>query len=118
MTPAELIAAGELVYGSQWRTPLAKALGIDRRQIYDYKSGERQIPREIALCIRRLANLGPVGSLVRSSIRRAAPDLPPVRAHRIAVQILADLTVEGFLAKDDASASGPRLLADIALSRR
>ena len=48
MTPAELIAAGELVYGSQWRTPLAKALGVNRRLIYYYKCGERQIPRSIA----------------------------------------------------------------------
>ena len=97
MTPVELIAAGELVYGSQWRTPLAKALGIDRRQIYAYKSNERQIPRRIAASIRRLADLGPVGSLVRSSIRRVAPDLPPARSHRIAVQVLADLTGAGLV---------------------
>jgi|SRR6478735_2615794 hypothetical protein len=97
MTPAELIAAGELVYGSQWRTPLAKALGIDRRQIHAYKSGERQIPRNIAVGIRRLVDLGPVGSLVRSSIRRTAPDLPPGRSHRIAVQVLADLTSAGLV---------------------
>jgi hypothetical protein len=45
MTPAELIAAGEQVYGSQWRTPLAKALGVNRRLIHYYKCGERQIPR-------------------------------------------------------------------------
>ena len=97
MTPAELIVAGELVYGSQWRTPLAKALGFNRRMIYFYLAGERQIPEGIAVRIRRLADLGPVGSLVRSSIRRAAPDLPPVRSHRIAVQVLADLTGAEFV---------------------
>ena len=44
-----------------------------------------------------LADLGPVGSLVRSSIRRVAPDLPPARSHRIAVQVLADLTGAGLV---------------------
>ena len=97
MTPAELIIAGELVYGSKWRAPLAKALGFSRRMIYFYLSGERQIPEGIAVRIRRLADLGPVGSLVRSSIRRAAPDLPPGRSHRIAVQVLADLTGAGLV---------------------
>ena len=118
MTPAELITAGELVYGSQWRTPLAKALGINRRMIHHYKSGERLIPQEIALCIRRIADLGPVGSLVRSSIRRTAPDLAPARAHRIAVQILADLNAAGLLRKGDAPVSARQSLPNIALSRR
>ena len=43
MTPAELIAAGELVYGSQWRKPLAEAVGYSRRMIWYYEFGERQI---------------------------------------------------------------------------
>jgi hypothetical protein len=67
------------------------------REAFDYKSGERQIPRSIATSIRRLADLGSVGSLVRSSIRRVAPDLPPARSHRIAVQVLADLTGAGLV---------------------
>ncbi len=97
MTPAELIAAGELVYGSQWRKPLAEAVGYSRRMIWYYEFGERQIPEKVATCVRRLADLGPVGSLVRSSIRRVAPDLPRGRAHQIAVQILADLTGAGLV---------------------
>ena len=67
MSPAELIIAGELVYGSQWRKPLAKAIGYSRRMIWYYESGERQIPENVAISVRRLADLGPVGSLVRSS---------------------------------------------------
>jgi hypothetical protein len=118
MSPAELIAAGELVYGSQWRKPLAEAVGYSRRMIWYYEFGERQIPEHVAICVRHLADLGPVGSLVRSSIRRAAPDLPPGRAHRIAVQILADLAGAGFLQKGDAPVSARRPLADIAFSRR
>jgi hypothetical protein len=93
----ELIAAGELVYGSQWRKPSAEAVGYSRRMIWYYEFGERQIPEKVAVRIRRLADLGPVGSLVRSSIRRAAPDLPPGRPHHIAVQVLADLTGAGLV---------------------
>jgi hypothetical protein len=97
MSPAELIAAGELVYGSQWRKPLAEAVGYSRRMIWYYEFGERQIPENVAIRVRHLADLGPVGSLVRSSIRRAAPDLPRGRAHQIAVQILAALTGAGLV---------------------
>ena len=101
MTPAELIAAGELVYGSQWRKPLAEAVGYSRRMIWYYEFGERQIPENVAIRVRRLADLGPVGSLVRSSIKRAAPDLPPGRAHQLAVQILSDLTGAGILQRGE-----------------
>jgi hypothetical protein len=97
MSPADLIIAGELVYGSQWRKPLAKAIGYSRRMIWYYESGERQIPENVAISVRRLADLGPVGSLVRSSVKKAVPDLPPVWVHRIAVQILADLTGSGLV---------------------
>jgi hypothetical protein len=90
MSPAELIAAGELMYGSQWPKPLAKAIGYIRRMIWYHESGERPIQENVAICVRGLADLGPVGSLVRTSIKRAAPDLPPGWAHRIAVQIPAE----------------------------
>jgi len=118
MTPAELIAAGELVYGSRWRAPLAKALGLSRRMIYYYLSGERRISEHTAVRIRRLADLGPVGSLIRSLIRRAAPDLPAARAHRMAVQILSDLGGAGFVQREDPAVSTPRPWALIALSPR
>jgi hypothetical protein len=118
MSPAEFIAAGELLYGSQWRTPLANALGYSRRMLRYYEFGERQIPENVAVGVRGLADLGPVGSLVRSSVKNAAPDLPPVWAHRITVQILADLAGAGFLQKEDAPVSARPQSADIALSRR
>lgn len=44
MTPEQLQMAGSLLYGNQWQTDLARALGIDSRRIRDWLSGRRPIP--------------------------------------------------------------------------
>jgi hypothetical protein len=100
MTPAELPAAGETVYGRRWRTPLAEALCISARMIRHYERGERPIPEDRATRIRKLADLGPIGFTIRASIRKSMPDLPLFRCHQIAARILADLTAAGWLASN------------------
>jgi len=91
MTPAELAAAGESVYGSQWRTPMSKALNVGTRIIRYWERGERRIPKAIAGGIRELADIGPVGLIIRSSVRSVAPELTQFQSHQIAVRVLADL---------------------------
>jgi len=98
LAPAELIAAGELVFGSRWRTPMAKALGLSDRIIRYYQSGERRIPPAIAAKIRALVNVGPVGTVIRATVRKVAPEVSPYAAHRIARQIVVDLGSLGMLA--------------------
>ena len=97
MTPAELVAAAESLYGSQWRTPLSKALKIGTRIIWYWERGERRIPEAIAAQVRQLADIGPIGVIIRSAIRRAAPEMPRFQSHQMALQVLADLSVAGII---------------------
>jgi len=98
ITPAEFIATGELLFGSRWRTPMAKALGLSDRIIRYYQSGERPISPAIAAKIRGLAHIGPVGEVIRTTVRKVAPEVPPFTAQLIARHILADLESLGMMA--------------------
>jgi hypothetical protein len=99
MSAAELIAAGELLFGSRWRTPLAKALGLSDRAIRYYQSGERRIAPRISARVRSLVDIGPVGIVIRATVRKIGPGIPPFTAHRIAKQVLVDLGSLGMLPK-------------------
>ena len=60
MTPADLRALGDALYGSRWKSELARALGIHLSTLRDWTSGYQRIPaarvREIrALAERRVA---------------------------------------------------------------
>ena len=97
MTPAELSAVAESLYGSQWRMPLSKALKVGTRIIWYWERGERRIPEAIAAKVRQLADIGPIGLVIRSSIRRTAPELPRFQSHQMAIQVLADLSAAGII---------------------
>ena len=97
MMPAELIAVGKSVFGYGWRGHIARAIGVTRRMIAYWQSGERVIPPERARRIRMLGDMGPVGSIIRASVRTAAPDLAPFLCHRIAVRVLKDLAAAGIV---------------------
>ena len=56
MSPAELRAIGEQLYGDQWQTKLAEALPVTTRCITYWLSGERVIREVIARRIRSLAD--------------------------------------------------------------
>ena len=59
MTPATFRTAGKCLYGPRWHSSLAEALGVNRRTIRRWASGEYPVPSEIedmlrlALCHRR-----------------------------------------------------------------
>ncbi|EMB2321477.1 transcriptional regulator [Acinetobacter baumannii] len=44
MTPEELKQAGEILYGTQWQSDLARALEIDSRRVRDWLQERRPIP--------------------------------------------------------------------------
>ncbi|EXR19061.1 transcriptional regulator [Acinetobacter baumannii] len=47
MTPEELIQAGEILYGAQWQTELARAIDVDPRRVRQWINGERPIPTSL-----------------------------------------------------------------------
>lgn len=55
MTPDDIRAAGEKLYGARWRAPLAEALGIGRATLWRWTSGRDEIPVKIELAIQQLA---------------------------------------------------------------
>jgi DNA-binding transcriptional regulator YiaG len=44
MTPGQLSAAGQSLYGAQWQTALARRLGVDDRTVRRWLAGDRAIP--------------------------------------------------------------------------
>src|SRR6266511_2218380 len=48
MTPAELIALGERLYGTRWKTPLAHAIGVRRESVSRMAHGHARISRQVA----------------------------------------------------------------------
>ena len=53
--PAGLKQAGEALFGEQWKSPLARALGVSgSRQMRQWMAGERLIPPDIWPELRRL----------------------------------------------------------------
>src|SRR5271168_5655527 len=74
MTPAELAAACESVYGPWWRSALARAINRSQRLIYYYEYGERRIPPGVAVQIRALADIGSTGIAIRNAVKKAAPE--------------------------------------------
>jgi len=56
-----------------------------------YETGERSIPPERARTIPALADIGPVGNIIRAAVQAAVPDLRAFLSHRIAVQALKAL---------------------------
>jgi len=54
MTPVELIALGERLYGTRWKTPLAQALGLRRESVSRLAHGHAPISRQVAAALRLL----------------------------------------------------------------
>jgi hypothetical protein len=55
VTPDELRAVGEALYGKYWQTPMAEALPCETRTIRHWLSGKRKIRPMVEARIRSLA---------------------------------------------------------------
>jgi DNA-binding transcriptional regulator YdaS (Cro superfamily) len=97
MRPMELRDLGRSVFRYGWRTSLARAIGMSRRMIAYYETGEKPIPAQRASTIRAVADIGPSGSIIRAAVRAAEPDLRPFLSHKIAVQVMKDLVAAGIV---------------------
>jgi hypothetical protein len=54
MSPADLRAAGEALFGPQWQTPLAKTLDVNPRSVRHWLSGKHKINTRTETLIRSL----------------------------------------------------------------
>ncbi len=43
MTPSRLSEIGQALYGGRWKTPLARALGVDYQTVLDWSAGRTRI---------------------------------------------------------------------------
>src|ERR1043166_79125 len=107
MAPAELIAAGELLFGRRWKLPLARIVGYGREALLDYSIGRRRIPTFLAARVRAIVNIGPAGIAIRNSIKKSMPEVATFTAHGVARQIVLDLSALGLLA-ENSSGDGSR----------
>jgi hypothetical protein len=76
MTPRQLKALGELLYGQRWKTYLANDLGVDRRTVMCWAQKEWTIPATRARAIVELASKRVVAiraALKATSNTRASP---------------------------------------------
>src|ERR1700756_3894068 len=99
MTPAELIAAGELLFGRRWKLPFARIVSYGREALHHYSTGRRRLPPPLPARIREIVNIGPAGAASRRSIKNSVPELPTFTAHRMARQIVLVLSALGLLAE-------------------
>lgn len=51
MTPTELTIAGQWLYGHDWQSALARAIGVNRVTIYRYATGKAAIPRLVEVAV-------------------------------------------------------------------
>jgi hypothetical protein len=54
MTPDELRATGESLYGTKWQTPLALALDVDPRSVRYWLSGKHKVNKRTEEAIRAI----------------------------------------------------------------
>lgn len=97
MAAAELIAAGQAMFGARWVRPLARAIGCNYRTVRFWKNSGRRIPDAAAAKIQALGVIGPVGIIVRRAVKEVIPDVGPWAAHRVAQRAVLDLLKAGLL---------------------
>lgn len=71
MSLVELEAIGRRIFpGRRWRAPLARAIGMEQRQLYRYFDGEWPIPATVAVTLRLLDNAWRMGPVVWEAARQ------------------------------------------------
>lgn len=48
MSPKQLSAAAQTLYGKQWQTSLARRIGVDARTVRKWAAGDRATPQPVA----------------------------------------------------------------------
>ncbi|QIV65867.1 hypothetical protein Cp1R7AA1_016 [Mesorhizobium phage Cp1R7A-A1] len=85
LSPADLEAAGLLIYGQNWRAALAEHMGVDPSLIWRYMTLKTMVPKSFALAVEALATIkrhnlplpsvqpasGPLEAIARAYERRS-----------------------------------------------
>ena len=59
MTPAELAAAGQALWGDGWRKRMPAELGVNRVTVWKWEAGQHPVPEIAARFLRHLAGSQP-----------------------------------------------------------
>ncbi len=51
MTPETLGQIGKALFGTRWKTPLARAIGVQRETVSRWSTGKQPIPKTASLAI-------------------------------------------------------------------
>lgn len=65
MTPTQLASLGEVIYGPEWKTPMAHDLEIAYRTILRWSHGDRKIPDGITAELRKIAKRRATAAIAR-----------------------------------------------------
>ncbi|RUW56707.1 hypothetical protein [Mesorhizobium sp. M8A.F.Ca.ET.021.01.1.1] len=57
LSPADLEAAGLLIYGANWRAAMAEHMGVDPSLIWRYMTLKTLVPRSFAVAVEALATI-------------------------------------------------------------
>ncbi|CAB4200291.1 hypothetical protein UFOVP1339_37 [uncultured Caudovirales phage] len=57
MTPEQIATIGTLLYGTSWKSAMARALGVDRHTVIGWHEGAWNMPYEKRFALRELAKM-------------------------------------------------------------
>jgi hypothetical protein len=97
MSSQKLTILAESMFGPRWVRPLSRVIGWHYRSVRCWKHARRSVPLNAAEKIRAVANIGPVGVIIRAAIKKTIPEADVWSAHRAAQQALKDLAGAGLL---------------------
>jgi hypothetical protein len=97
MGSEELAIAGRTIFGPRWVRPLARALDCSPALIKQCRKGQRALSGEAAARVRAMADLGPVGQLIRKVVEEAFVDARPIQTHRVASRLALELSKANLL---------------------
>ena len=117
MSAAELVSAGKHLIGSpNWKKPLAREIAKDPRctkelrslmtMMKRYADARLRIPEDVAAILRDLIEIGPAGLLVCETIKRMAPNVKAIVAHRLGQEAERKLKGAGLLQEHSRARDG------------
>ncbi|MBS3648833.1 hypothetical protein KEU06_09465 [Pseudaminobacter sp. 19-2017] len=77
LSPADLEAKGEFLFGPQWRGPMSDLLGCDLSLIYRYMTVKVPVPKTFALALEALCGLKRAGEPL-PDVAPAEGELTPI----------------------------------------
>jgi hypothetical protein len=105
ITPQQLAALAEEVWGGRWQRPFANLIGRSPRTIRQWMDGSRAIQADAVDTLRALRQLDGAGEIIRNAVLDEIPKTSPLTALQIGKKAYARLCEAGLLKeqRDDAT---------------